>query len=223
MSLGKQDGAARLLPNCPEAWASLVPEGFLSFCAWKAARDGQRWPLGTSLSWWLLFLLCPRVCSSRGQQRICTLKKNRRKAVEKRNPGICGNLLGKSEFTRRVLLAPCPLCTWLSAAVQPFLTLFDGLGWLTCHAYIVMLLFCSIWLFLIKKYCLFALAVLFVGLVRHFLAEVFIQPLVFFLRGGVGWSKPVSMLVIHEGLWKAWARVSTDGNHQLPPLPKARL
>jgi len=49
-----------------------------------------------------------------------------------------------------------------------------------------MLLFCSIWLFLIKKYCLFALAVLFVGLVRHFLAEVFIQPLVFFLRGGVG-------------------------------------
>lgn len=40
--------------------------------------------------------------------------------------------------------------------------------------------------FLIKKYCLFALAVVFIGLMWHFLDRVFIQSLGFFLRGGVG-------------------------------------
>lgn len=40
--------------------------------------------------------------------------------------------------------------------------------------------------FLIKKYSLFALAVVFIGLMWHFLDRVFTQSLGFFLRGGVG-------------------------------------
>lgn len=48
--------------------------------------------------------------------------------MQKSNHSICGNLLEKSAFTKRVLLAPGPLCVWVSAPFQPFLTLSDGLG-----------------------------------------------------------------------------------------------
>lgn len=54
----------------------------------------------------------------------------RRKAGKLRRRGILVSMgiSWRSQFTKGVLLAPGPLCAWISAHVQPFLTLFDGLG-----------------------------------------------------------------------------------------------
>lgn len=86
------------------------------------------------------------MCCARGQQ----LEDKSRRAAERRNcivwesaGGIIGHLPGR-------------FCLHLAfcSPFQPFLTLLDGLSHLTCHAAVVMLLFCSVCLgILIKKYC----------------------------------------------------------------------
>lgn len=113
--LGKIWWCIQAAPKLPCSLSILCARGTLSFWDWKVAQDGQRWPCGTSLPGWRLFLLCPWACSSRGLQNICNIKKKIRKAAEKRNATTCGNLLDKLEFTRLALLAPGPLCRWISA------------------------------------------------------------------------------------------------------------
>lgn len=155
---------------------------------------------------------------ARGQQ----LEDKSRRAAERRNCVVCGNLLEAFSIIYQAGFA----CTWPSVLPSshfwPFL-----MAWATSLVILMLLRFCFavfVWGFWLRNIAaVFALAVVPIGLMWRFLAGVFVQPLGFFLRGGVGWSKPMSMLVIHDGLWMAWARLSSDGSHQLPLHPRAKL
>lgn len=181
--LGKIRWCSQAAPKLP--WSLSMPHarGTCSFCAWKASQH-------------IPFKVAPFFpCSSHGcaaPEESCISVLFRRKAGKlwKRGIAVFVGIYSRIQFTRRVLLAPGLLCAWITAPFEPFwpplMAWADSLVTLTSFCFC----FAMLGYFFIKKYCLFALAVVFIGLMWRFLDRVFIWSLAFFLRGGVGWSKP---------------------------------
>lgn len=139
--LGKMRWCRQAAPKLPWSWSMPCARGTCSFCAWKVSQH-------------IPFKVAPFFpCSSRG----CAAPEDSSVSIlfRKKKQESCGKeelqyFLGtysRIHFTRRVLLAPGPLCGWITAPFDTFLTPFDGLGWLTCHAKVVLLWFCNVWVF----------------------------------------------------------------------------